>query len=175
MESLFFSRPSFHLEQTCDWCPRFKACTFCLTLCRSVACGLLCWVSTAVTSVLCLLCLPRAILSRPAAAQYEAPETVLCALYTQHIWEFQEVKKGQVEKSRRETFFPSASQHFWQHEQQYPLPLSISKVGPQCGLLKFLHILNLSLISLPLPPHLLSSKSKFKANYFKPKAFIFYK
>lgn len=32
--------------------PGSRACTFCLALCRSVACGLLCWVRTAVTSVL---------------------------------------------------------------------------------------------------------------------------
>lgn len=53
--------------------------------------------------------------------------------------------------------------------------LASLKVVAQCGLLKFLHILNLFLISLPLAPHPLSSKSKFKANYFKPKTFIFCK
>lgn len=138
-------------------------------LCTSVGCGLLCWVSTAVTSVLAC-CVSPELFSQDLqqhSVRLQRQFFVPCTLNTSK--NFRNWRKGQVEKSRRETLLPSASQQFWQCEQQYPLPLSVSKVVAQCGLLKFLHILSLSLISPPLAPHPLSSKSKFKANYFKPK------
>lgn len=124
--------------------PGSRACIFCLTLCRSMACGLLCWGQHCSHLCPCLLCLPRAVLSKPAAAQYEAPKTVLCALCTQHIWEFWQLKEEAGGKIQ-EGDLPSFSISALLCEQQYPVLLSISKVVAQCGLAKALaHIEPLS-------------------------------
>lgn len=130
-------------------------------------------VSTAVTSVLACCVSPELFSQnlQQHSMRLQRQFFVPCALNTSK--NFGNWRKRQGEKSRRGTFLLSASQHFWLCEQQYPVPLSISKVVAQCGLLKLLHILNLFLISLPMAPHPLSSKSKFKANDFKPKALFF--
>lgn len=96
--------------------PGSRACTFCLTLCRSMACGLLSWGQHC--SHLCprLLCLPRAVLSKSAAAQCEAPKTVLCALCTQHISEFWELKEeagGKIQEGDLPSFSIPALLTVW--------------------------------------------------------------